>query len=78
MLNDKLAAEAKRLAAEQNTSLSKIVNEALRERLARAPVSARGGNFTMPIFKGEKSKIDSTPAEIAAIGAEEEVGEFRP
>ena len=45
MLNDKLAAEAKRLAAEQNTSLSKIVNEALRERLARAPVSARGGEL---------------------------------
>ena len=59
MLNDKLAAEAKRLAEERNVSLSEVVNEALRERLARPQSSEGAGSFSMPVFRGKIPAIDS-------------------
>ena len=78
MLNDKLAAEAKRLAAERNISLSEVVNEALRERLARPRLSGGAGSFSMPVFRGKSPEIDSTPGELASIGDSDELGQFHP
>ena len=73
ILNDKLVAEAKRIAAEQNTTLSEILNEALRERLAHPPASKGTGTFRIPVFRGQGPQIDSTTAELARIGEDAEL-----
>ena len=73
ILNDRLVAEAKRLAAERNTTLSEIVNEALRARLAHPSVPQSTVNFRMPVFRGQGPRVDSTPAELSRIGEDEEL-----
>jgi hypothetical protein len=78
ILNDKLAAEAKRLAAARNTTLSEILNEALRERLARSPASPSTRFFRVPVFRGQGSPVDSSPAEISRIGEDEALQPYRP
>ena len=70
-------AEAKRLAAERNTTLSEIVNEALRERLAHPPASGPPKLFRMPVFRGEGRELDSTPAELARVGEDEQLRRYR-
>ena len=77
ILNDKLVAEAKRLAAARNTTLSEIVNEALRERLARPSASGSTQTFRMPVFQGEGRRLDSTPAELARMDEDEELRHYR-
>ena len=72
VLNDKLVMEAKRLAAENNTSLSAIINEALRERLHRAPAASEA-RFRMPTYGGEGSR-DVTPEELSRIGEDDDFG----
>ena len=73
VLNDRLVEEAKRLAALRNTTLSEIINEALRERLARSPASQATRPFRMPVFQGQGPRIDSSPDELARIGEKEEL-----
>ena len=77
ILNDKLLAEAKRLAAARNTTLSEILNEALRERLARPPESPATQPFRVPVFRGQGSPVDSRPEELARIGEEEALQPYR-
>ena len=77
ILNDKILAEAKRLAAERNTTLSEIINEALRERLAHRPASGPPKSFRMPVFRGEGRTLDSTPAELARVGEDEQLRQYR-
>lgn len=77
ILNDKLVAEAKRLAAIRHTTLSEIVNEALRERLARPPVWGPAKTFRMPVFQGEGSRLDTTPAELSRLSEEDELQTYR-
>jgi Arc/MetJ family transcription regulator len=77
ILNDKLVAEAKRLAAARNTTLSEIVNEALRECLARPPASGSAKSFRMPVFRGEGRRLDSAPAELASVEEDEELRPYR-
>lgn len=73
VINDKLVAEAKRLAAARNTTLSEIINEALRERLTRSPVSRSNRPFRMPVFQGPGSQVDTSPAELARVGEKDEL-----
>ncbi len=78
ILNDRLVAEAKRLAAERNTTLSEILNEALRERLAHPQASRSTAPFRMPTFRGQGPKVDSTTAELSRVGEDEELHSYRP
>ena len=51
-LNDQLLADAKALAAQQRTSLTRLIEEGLRLRLrAQAKPSPHGGG-RLPVFKG--------------------------
>lgn len=77
ILNDKLLLEAKRLAAARNTTLSEILNEALRERLARPPESPATRPFRVPVFSGQGGPVDSSPEDLARIGEEEALRPYR-
>lgn len=68
VLNDELAAAAKRLAAERRTSLSQVVNDALRRELD--PPSHPGPAPVIPVFGGSGGgrRSDTTPAELDALG----------
>jgi hypothetical protein len=51
-LNDQLLANAKALAAQQRTSLTRLIEEGLQLRLlAKSPVSSKG-RTRLPVFRG--------------------------
>ena len=52
-LDDQLLTEAKRLAAEKGTTLTAIIEDSLRERLARRVTPRRRAKFRFPTFKGD-------------------------
>lgn len=51
-LNDQLLADAKALAAQQRTSLTRLVEEGLQLRLRAKVASAKKGRIRLPVFKG--------------------------
>lgn len=52
-INDQLLADAKALAAQQRTSLTRLIEEGLQLRLrAQATAATRGKQTRLPIFKG--------------------------
>jgi hypothetical protein len=51
-LNDQLLADAKALAAQQRTSLTRLVEEGLQLRLRANAESATRGRVRLPVFKG--------------------------
>ena len=50
-INDQLLANAKALAAQQRTSLTRLIEEGLQMRL-RAQETPRRGKLRLPVFKG--------------------------
>lgn len=51
-INDSLLANAKSLAAQQQTSLTRLIEEGLQLRLRVAAPAARSGKRKLPVFKG--------------------------
>ena len=51
-LNDQLLANAKALAAQERTSLTRLIEEGLRLRLRANADSAERGRVRLPVFKG--------------------------
>jgi hypothetical protein len=51
-LNDQLLADAKALAAQQRTSLTRLIEEGLQLRLRAQAGSARQRPARLPVFKG--------------------------
>lgn len=51
-LNDSLVANAKALAAQQRTSLTRLIEEGLQLRLRSSRPAARTGKLKLPVFKG--------------------------
>lgn len=51
-LNDRLLAEAKAFAAEQRTSLTRLIEEGLQLRLRAQPASKKRGPVCLPVFDG--------------------------
>lgn len=51
-LNDQLLADAKALAAQQRTSLTRLIEEGLQLRLRAPAASAKKGRVRLPVFKG--------------------------
>ena len=51
-LNDQLLADAKALAAQQRTSLTRLIEEGLQLRLRAKAVSAKRARSRLPVFKG--------------------------
>ena len=52
-LNDDLIANAKALAAQQRTTLTRVVEEGLRMRLASSRASKRAAPFRLPVMHGK-------------------------
>ena len=51
-LNDRLIAEAKAFAAEQRTSLTRLIEEGLQLRLRAKPHNKRRSAVRLPVFDG--------------------------
>ncbi len=51
-LNDQLLADAKALAAQQRTSLTRVIEEGLRLRLRAQATPAKKGRVRLPVFRG--------------------------
>jgi hypothetical protein len=51
-LNDQLLADAKALAAQQHTSLTRLIEEGLQMRLRTNANPAPPGRVRLPVFKG--------------------------
>lgn len=51
-LNDQLIADAKALAAQQRTSLTRLIEEGLQLRLRAKADAAKRGRVRLPVFKG--------------------------
>jgi len=51
-LNDQLLADAKALAAQQRTTLTRLIEEGLQLRLRAKSSSAKAGRVRLPVFKG--------------------------
>jgi hypothetical protein len=72
-INDQLLADAKALAAQQRTSLTRLIEEGLHLRLrAQAPGRARG-RVVLPVFKGRGGLVSgvdprSNKALLEALG----------
>jgi len=73
-LNDQLPADAKALAAQQRTSLTRLIGEGLQLRLRTQPSrSAHAKAVQLPVFKGHGSLVAgidarSNKALLAALG----------
>ncbi len=51
-LNDQLLADAKALAAQQRTTLTRVIEEGLQLRLRASPASAKPVRVHLPVFQG--------------------------
>lgn len=52
-LNDQLLADAKALAAQQRTSLTRLIEEGLQLRLRAQAANSKRGRVRLPVFKGQ-------------------------
>ena len=51
-IDDSLLANAKALAAQQQTSLTRLIEEGLQLRLRSSPIATKPGKRKIPVFKG--------------------------
>jgi len=56
-LNDQLLADAKALAAQQRTSLTRLVEEGLHLRLRAEAAPAKQGRVRLPVFTGRSGLV---------------------
>jgi len=71
-INDQLLADAKALAAQQRTSLTRVIEEGLQLRL-RSQAAPQRGKLRLPVFKGRgglAAGVDplSNKSMLAALG----------
>jgi antitoxin component of RelBE/YafQ-DinJ toxin-antitoxin module len=64
VIDDRLLRQAKRHAAERNMTVSDVVNAALRDVFARAPVIAPP--FSMVTYGDERARVMHEPIDFAA------------
>lgn len=72
-LNDRLLADAKALAAQQRTSLTRLIEEGLQLRLRAAESAAKRARVPLPVFEGRGGLVKgvdplSNKALIEALG----------
>jgi hypothetical protein len=72
-LNDQLVANAKALAAQQRTSLTRLIEEGLQLRLRAQAVESRQRPARLPVFKGRGGLVagvdpTSNKAMLKALG----------
>jgi Arc/MetJ family transcription regulator len=64
VIDDELFRQAKKRAAETGTSLSEVVNRALREAFSPKPAAAALPPFRMVTFGRSQPHVDHTPADL--------------
>ena len=57
-LNDQLLADAKALAAQQRTSLTRLIEEGLQLRLRAKADAQKRGRFRLPVFLGRGGLVE--------------------
>ena len=57
-LNDQLLADAKALAAQQRTSLTRLIEEGLQLRLRAKTDAGKRGRVRLPVFKGRGGLVE--------------------
>ena len=57
-LNDQLLADAKALAAQQRTSLTRLIEEGLQLRLRAKTDSGKRGRVRLPVFNGRGGLVE--------------------
>lgn len=72
-LNDQLVADAKALAAQQRTSLTRLIEESLQLRLHAKASAAQRSRIRLPVFKGRGGLVEgvdplSNKALLKALG----------
>jgi hypothetical protein len=72
-INDQLLAEAKALAGQQRTSLTRVIEEGLQLRLRGTGATAQRRGARLPVFKGRGGLVGgleprSNKAMLAALG----------
>jgi len=72
-LNDQLLIDAKALAAQQRTSLTRLIEEGLQLRLRAESASTRQGRVRLPVFRGRGGLVNgvdplSNKALLEALG----------
>ncbi|HQW28051.1 MAG: hypothetical protein KA152_03890 [Verrucomicrobiales bacterium] len=68
VINDELVAATKRLAADRRTSVSQVVNDALRRELAESTTRSASLSLSIPVYGGSGSRLlDTAPAELDAL-----------
>jgi len=70
IIEDELFKKAKRRAAEGGTTLSNLVNQALRESLAKPEAAAPP--FRMTTFGDPKAKVHREPRDYQAVSEDED------
>jgi putative antitoxin of VapBC-like toxin-antitoxin system len=75
VLDDKLMVQAKKRAADRKTTVSEIVNDALRESFGRQQESVRP--FRLITYGDPSKPVHLSPAEIKAIIEDEDLEQYR-
>jgi hypothetical protein len=75
VLDDQLLRQAKRQAAERNTTLSAVVNDALREALR--PRAEKPRPFTLVTYRGKGPTFHLTPEDIKRLELEDDLERLR-
>jgi len=79
VIQDKLFVSAKKLAAEKGSSLSALVEEALRYQVNRSERSPKDRReFRVPVFEGNGEAVDSMPGDFHEIGDREDLDGIAP
>jgi len=76
IINDEILDAAKRKAVERKSSLSALINEALRRYLQPNECKTESSNFRMPTFHGQGDTIDTTPSEMSELEEMEALKHF--
>ena len=76
-ISDELLADAKRLAADKQSSLSAIISDALRQALKDECVPASRPTFVMPTYGGSGMAQYLSPADMAELVANEELQSYQ-
>lgn len=72
MISDELYVEVKRLAAGRRTTVSRVVNDALRRELGGSVERNRPARVSIPVFGDLRSGVlDSTPEELDVLAHED-------
>ena len=75
VLDDQLLRQARRKAAQRNTTLSAVVNDALREALREQPRPARA--FRLVTFAGSGGRVRHEPEDFKRVLEDEDADRVR-